>query len=78
MWDVLKNIFEPDKPRTSYARVVRRVSAGRYELEDDCGRLSVAECGLTDFYPAGVSVIVQSGRIIGRGSRSGSHTVRQV
>lgn len=78
MWDVLKQIFDPDKPRTSYARIKKRIAPGRYEVEDDCGRVTVTECGLTEFFPVGVQVIVQSGRIVGRGSMSGAHKVRQV
>jgi len=72
----LKNIFRPEATRTGYARIVRRLSSTRYEVEDGAGRKRFVEA--TDFYPAGVSVIVQDGRIIGSGTAAGKHRTYEV
>lgn len=74
--EFLKNIFEPGKTTTGYCRVVRRLSTTKYEVTDATGRVKFAES--TDFYPAGVSVIIQDGRIIGRGSAAGKHKTYEV
>ena len=76
MKEALRNIFEPRSTVTAYATIRARLSANRYEIEDQAGRIGYAESA--DFYPVGVSVVVQNGRIVGAGSRAGTHRVYDV
>lgn len=71
----LKNIFNKETA-TRYCTVVERLSATRYTVEDTAGRVAGVES--TEFYPPGAPVVVQLGRIVGRGSRSGQHKVYEV
>lgn len=76
MKDFLKNIFNPETPRTNYCTVVRRTTTTKYEVSDRIGRVSYVVS--TDFYPAGTTVVVKDGRIIGRGALAGTHRVYEV
>lgn len=76
MQTVLKNMFQQDEPKTSYCTVTRRLSAVRYEVLNAAGRVLFAES--TDFYPAGSTVVIQNGRIIGPGMRAGQHRYYEV
>ena len=72
----LKNIFAPGGTVTSYCLVLQRRSSTRYDVIDATGRTTFADS--TDFYPPGVGVVVQNGRIIGRGSAAGKHKFYEV
>lgn len=72
----LKNIFKPEQAQTSYCTVVQRVNGVRYKLTDETGRTVYAES--TDYYPAGVAVLVNAGRITGRGNLAGTHRIYEV
>ena len=64
MKDVLSRIMQPAPAPQVSATVLRRLAPGRYELRDDLGRVVQAESDAV--YPPGVSVLLQSGRIIAR------------
>lgn len=68
MQDIAKKMMSTGQVVTSYVKVVQRLSGGRYEVEDDVGRLQVARAENDSFWPPGVSVVVQNGRITGRAS----------
>jgi len=76
MKEALQNIFGSRETITSYATVSARISSTRYEVTDIAGRVSYAEA--TDFYPIGVSVVIQDGRIVGPGTRAGKHRIYEV
>lgn len=64
MKDLLTKIMTPAVATQTTATVLRRLAPGRYELRDDLGRTVQAESDAV--YPPGVSVLLQSGRIIAR------------
>jgi len=76
MKNALKNLFAEPQPTTQYLSVASRLSASRYQLVDDAGRISYAES--TDFYPAGTAVIVRAGAIVGPGIRAGKPKIYEV
>lgn len=76
MKEILDNIFRSPATVTIYATVSARISATRYEITDQNGRVSYAES--PDWWPVGVAVVVQNGRIVGRGTLAGSHRVYEV
>lgn len=63
--DVVKNLFAKTPPSQVDATVIRRVSAVRYEVEDDAGRRMLADSTAT--WRPGNRVIIQRGRIVSRG-----------
>jgi phosphoglucomutase len=64
MKDILSRLAGP-LPKTSHsATVQRRLSATRYELRDDLGRIIQADSDTA--YAPGVAVLVQAGRIVAR------------
>lgn len=76
MKEALQNLFGNRETVTVYATVSARISSTRYEVTDIARRISYAEA--TDFYPTGVSVVIQDGRIVGPGSRAGKHRIYEV
>lgn len=75
---VLDNIFAERGDVTFFASVERRLSSTSYEVVDHAGRKSSAMVTGGAFYPKGVRVMVQNGRIIGSGRRGGKHRVYRV
>lgn len=71
----LNNLFRPEQTVTSLVTVRRRLAAGRYEVEDVAGRLQAVEADAAEFFPVGVEVVVQNGRIVGSGYQLGRHRV---
>jgi len=78
MREALENIFKPQVTVTSFVTVIERLSPTRYEVTDIAGRTQTAETGEDEFYPPGVRVVVQNGRIIGLGHRAGNHRIYEV
>lgn len=67
----LKNIFAPEEIRTAYCTVLRRLSASRYEVQDNVGRTLFVDG--TGFYPPGVRVMIRDGVISGTGNALGKN-----
>lgn len=79
MKDALENIFGKRGDVTSFVTIVKRLSATSYEVEEDyTKRKATVQVDKDKFYPKGVSVRVQNGRIEGTGRRAGKHKTYEV
>ncbi|MGV0961807.1 MAG: hypothetical protein ACOYB1_18435 [Limnohabitans sp.] len=62
MKEVLNKLFAQDTPASVPATIIRWLSPGRYELEDDAGRKLQADT--TAILSPGTRVMVQADRIV--------------
>lgn len=65
MKGALKNIFKKETTTTFTATIKGVLSQGRVEVLDAVGRCHVVDVDSNVFYPKGVSVVVQNGRVVG-------------